>query len=217
MGHPIFHSLVARDNAGQEGQCFGWLSSRQSPMGPGRHAACRGPGRDRAFADIERCEGQSDHAEGPGTHSPPRYRRLRRNYSRHSGRQRTLARLCTRRSHRDLSARPVTTIAVRPMTARPSPTQERKEYFRRRCWRRPVQYLNNILEQDHRAITRRVNAKQGFREFEAARRTIQRYEGMHMIRKGQARWVSAQLLCATLPGGAPVPQKKGRYNAWDQN
>ena len=32
--------------------------------------------------------------------------------------------------------------------------------------------------------------KQGFREFHAAQRTIQGYEAMHMIRKGQARWVS---------------------------
>jgi transposase-like protein len=32
--------------------------------------------------------------------------------------------------------------------------------LRRRCRHRPVQYLNNILEQDHRAIKRRVNAKQ---------------------------------------------------------
>jgi IS6 family transposase len=65
--------------------------------------------------------------------------------------------------------------------------------LRRRCRHRPVQYLNNILnnilEQDHRAIKRRVNAKQGFREFRAARRTIQGYEAMNMIRKGQARWV----------------------------
>jgi transposase-like protein len=53
-----------------------------------------------------------------------------------------------------------------------------------------VQYLNNILEQDHRAIKRRVNAKQGFRECQAAHRTIQGYETMHLIRKGQARWVS---------------------------
>ena len=44
--------------------------------------------------------------------------------------------------------------------------------------------------QDHRAIKRRVKAKQGFREFQAARRTIQGYETMHMIQKGQARWVS---------------------------
>ena len=35
-----------------------------------------------------------------------------------------------------------------------------------------------------------MKAKQGFREFQAARRTIQGYEAMHMIRKGQARWVS---------------------------
>ena len=45
--------------------------------------------------------------------------------------------------------------------------------------------------QDHRAIKRRVKAKQGFREFDAARRTIQGYEAIHMIRKGQARWVSS--------------------------
>ena len=62
--------------------------------------------------------------------------------------------------------------------------------LRRRCRHRPVQYVNNIVEQDHRAIKRRVKAKQGFREFHAARRTIQSYEAMHMIRKGQARWVS---------------------------
>ncbi len=59
----------------------------------------------------------------------------------------------------------------------------------RRCRHRPVQYLNNILEQDHRAIKRRVNAKQGFREFQAAKRTIQGYEAINMIRKGQVRWV----------------------------
>jgi transposase, IS6 family len=63
--------------------------------------------------------------------------------------------------------------------------------LRRRCCHRPVQYLNNILEQDHRAIKRRVKAKQGFRAFHAARRTIAGYEAIHMIRKGQARWVSA--------------------------
>ena len=62
--------------------------------------------------------------------------------------------------------------------------------LRCRCRHRPVQYLNNILEQDHRAIKRRVKAKQGFSEFHATRRTIQGYEAIHMIRKGQAMWVS---------------------------
>ena len=67
---------------------------------------------------------------------------------------------------------------------------KKKGILRRRCRHRPVQYVNNIVEQDHRAIKRRVTAKQGFRAFHAARRTIQGYEAMHMIRKGQARWVS---------------------------
>jgi transposase, IS6 family len=61
--------------------------------------------------------------------------------------------------------------------------------LRRRCRHRPVQHLNNILEQDDRAIKRRVKAKQSFREFRAAQRTIEGYEAMHMIHKGQARWV----------------------------
>ena len=56
------------------------------------------------------------------------------------------------------------------------------------CQHRPVPYLNNVLEQDHRAIKRRVNASQGFRSFWAAWRTLAGYEIVHMIRKGQACW-----------------------------
>ena len=60
----------------------------------------------------------------------------------------------------------------------------------RRCRCRPVRYLNNIVEQDHRAIKRRVRASQGFRSFQSARRTIQGIETMNMIRKGQVRWLA---------------------------
>ena len=60
----------------------------------------------------------------------------------------------------------------------------------RRCDCRVCPYLNHIVEQDHRAIKRRVNASQGFRSFYGARRTIQGYEAVHMIRKGQVRFVS---------------------------
>ena len=67
---------------------------------------------------------------------------------------------------------------------------KKERALRSRCHHRPVQYLNNIIEQDHRAIKRRVKAKQGFREFKAARRTIQGYEAMNIIRKGQVRWLS---------------------------
>jgi transposase, IS6 family len=56
------------------------------------------------------------------------------------------------------------------------------------CQHRPVQYLNNVLEQDHRAIKRRINASQHFRSFWGAWRTIAGYEAIHMIRKGQACW-----------------------------
>ena len=59
----------------------------------------------------------------------------------------------------------------------------------RRCRCRPVRYLNNVVEQDHRAIKRRVRASQGFRSFHAAWRTIQGLETMNMIRKGQVRWL----------------------------
>ena len=54
------------------------------------------------------------------------------------------------------------------------------------CRHRPVQYLNNVLEQDHRAIKRRVRASQHFRSFWGAWRTTAGYEAIHMIRKGQA-------------------------------
>ena len=60
----------------------------------------------------------------------------------------------------------------------------------RRCRCRPVRYLNNIVEQDHRAIKRRIRASQGFRAFHSAWRTIEGIETMNMIRKGQIRWLA---------------------------
>jgi IS6 family transposase len=51
----------------------------------------------------------------------------------------------------------------------------------RRCRCRPVRYLNNVVEQDHRAIKRRVRASQGFRAFHSAWRTIQGMETVNMI------------------------------------
>lgn len=59
----------------------------------------------------------------------------------------------------------------------------------RRCLCRPVRYLNNVVEQDHRVIKRRVRAMQGFRSFHCAWRTIQGIETVSMIRKGQIRWL----------------------------
>ena len=47
--------------------------------------------------------------------------------------------------------------------------------------------MNNIIEQDHRFIKKRIVASQWFRSVEGAITTIQGYEAMHMIRKGQIR------------------------------
>ncbi len=48
----------------------------------------------------------------------------------------------------------------------------------------PSQYMNNIVEQDHRLMKRKINPGLGFRSYPTAWRTIQGYETMHMIRKG---------------------------------
>jgi transposase-like protein len=49
--------------------------------------------------------------------------------------------------------------------------------------------MNNIIEQDHRFIKKRITASLGFRSAEGACRTIEGCEAMHAIRKGQIRWV----------------------------
>ncbi len=50
---------------------------------------------------------------------------------------------------------------------------------------RQVKYLNNMIEQNHRFIKRLVKPGMGFFSFGTAWRTLQGYETMHMIRKGQ--------------------------------
>ncbi len=58
------------------------------------------------------------------------------------------------------------------------------------CELRPIKYLHNLIEQDHRFIKRRTNPGLGFWSFETAWRTIQGYEAMHQLRKGQIRGTS---------------------------
>src|SRR5262245_58632574 len=53
------------------------------------------------------------------------------------------------------------------------------------CRLRQCKYLNNMIEQDHRFVKRRINPGLGFGAFHTAQRTIQGYEAMHMLRKGQ--------------------------------
>lgn len=57
------------------------------------------------------------------------------------------------------------------------------------CELRQVKYLNNLVEQDHRFIKRLTKLGMGFFSFETAWRTLQGYEIMNMIRKGQVQGV----------------------------
>ena len=57
------------------------------------------------------------------------------------------------------------------------------------CQYRRSPYKNNIIEQDHRFIKKRIVASQWFRSVDGALYTIQGYEAMHMLRKGQIRWL----------------------------
>jgi putative transposase len=50
---------------------------------------------------------------------------------------------------------------------------------------RQVKYLNNIVEQDHRAIKRVTRPMLNFKSFRSASNTLAGIELMHMIRKGQ--------------------------------
>jgi transposase-like protein len=59
----------------------------------------------------------------------------------------------------------------------------------RGCRCRTSPYLNNIVEQDHRFIKKRITASLGFRSADGAWRTIEGYEAMRAIRKGQVRWL----------------------------
>lgn len=50
---------------------------------------------------------------------------------------------------------------------------------------RQVKYLNNIVEQDHRAVKRITKPMLGFKSFQSAKNILAGIELMHMIRKGQ--------------------------------
>jgi transposase-like protein len=49
-------------------------------------------------------------------------------------------------------------------------------------------YLNNRIEQDHRAIKQRVRPMMGFKSMNSARAVLAGIEMVHMMRKGQAKY-----------------------------
>ena len=64
---------------------------------------------------------------------------------------------------------------------------------------RQCKYLNNIVEQDHRNIKRRISIDNGFKEFESAQRTLAGIEVVNIIRKGQiadSRKTTFKIFCS---------------------
>ena len=57
---------------------------------------------------------------------------------------------------------------------------------------RQSKYLNNIVEQDHRAVKRITRPMLGFKTFRCARILIAGIETMHMIRRGQLGGIKDQ-------------------------
>jgi transposase-like protein len=58
------------------------------------------------------------------------------------------------------------------------------------CQLRRVKYLNNVIEQDHRFIKKKVRASQCFKSFHTAERTLEGIEAVNMMRKGQVKRLS---------------------------
>ena len=55
------------------------------------------------------------------------------------------------------------------------------------CKLRRVKYLNNVIEQDHRFVKKKVRASQCFKHFHTAERTLEGIEAVNMMRKGQVK------------------------------
>jgi IS6 family transposase len=81
------------------------------------------------------------------------------------------------------------TISVDKNAAYPEAfsTSQQEKVLPHYCKLRRVKYLNNIIEQDHRFIKKRVPACLGYRSFDTAEQTLQGVEAINMMKKGQVK------------------------------
>ncbi|MCA1636358.1 MAG: IS6 family transposase [Acidobacteria bacterium] len=66
-------------------------------------------------------------------------------------------------------------------------SSQEEKILPRDCTLRRVKYLNNVIEQDHRFIKKKVRASQCFKRFHTAERTLEGIEAVNMMRKGQVK------------------------------
>jgi len=62
----------------------------------------------------------------------------------------------------------------------------------RRVALRQCKYLNNVIEQDHRTVKKRVWLAKGYGSFQSAWRTLQGIETVNMIGKGRVKWLAKE-------------------------
>jgi transposase, IS6 family len=80
----------------------------------------------------------------------------------------------------------------------------------RRVALRQCKYINNVIEQNHRSVKKRVWFAKGYGSFQSAWRTLQGIEAVNMIRKGRVKWLAKEdtvghaLFIAQLFGLAPA-------------
>ena len=72
---------------------------------------------------------------------------------------------------------------------------------------RQVKYLNNIVEQDHRAVKRVSRLLLGFKSFRCANILLAGIEFMHMIIKGHL--LGCGEICLPQNNSIPWPMKEG--------
>jgi transposase-like protein len=66
-------------------------------------------------------------------------------------------------------------------------TSQAEKIVPKDCKLRRVKYLNNVIEQDHRFVKKKVRASQCFKSFQTAERTLEGIEAINMMRKDQVK------------------------------
>ncbi len=66
-------------------------------------------------------------------------------------------------------------------------SSQEEKILPRDCTLRRVKYLNNVIEQDHRFVKKKVRASQCFKSFHTAERMLEGIEAVNMMRKGQVK------------------------------
>lgn len=69
---------------------------------------------------------------------------------------------------------------------------KKENFLNKEAQYRSNKYLNNRIEQDHRFIKRRVKPSLGFFSYPTAWRTLQGYEALNIVRKGQVKGAGKQ-------------------------